>query len=124
MVKTLQLKLVLLLCLIMGAGTAWADDTYVKVTSTNELVTGSEYILATTSSNTTYVASGFSSAALSTITTGFSVSGNTITVTTGSPLVFTLGGSSSGYTLQYNNSGTVYFNLSINKVSVLAKFSS
>ena len=26
MVKTLQLKLVLLLCMIMGAGTAWAAD--------------------------------------------------------------------------------------------------
>ena len=42
MIKTLQLKLVLLLCMIMGAGTAWADETDV-LNSSDFQATGTSY---------------------------------------------------------------------------------
>lgn len=80
-----------------------ADDTYVKVTSSSQLVVGDEYIIAADNAGTVYVATAFSSNALSSTNVGFTVEGNIITVSTASPLVFTLGGNAEGYTLKFDD---------------------
>ncbi len=92
-----------LLALLLLIGTnAWADDIYVKVTSTSDVVVGGYYILADVSSTTAY--------AMGELTTGknprgtiisLSASGNVITVTSSDePLVFELGGATDEYTLK------------------------
>lgn len=104
MVKQLQMKMMLLSAMMLaGAGVAWADDTYVKVSSDADIVAGGEYILAETSSTKNYVAnSTYSSSKYGTITSGFTINGDKITIpssTTG-VLVLTLGGSKGSWTLK------------------------
>lgn len=97
-------KILALLCLcVMGHLFAKAAGIYVKVISANDLVVGGTYILAAQRSGTTYVAKEFDSNQLSTVTSGFTVDGNTITVDTATPLEFELGGDAEGYTLNYHS---------------------
>ena len=85
---------------LIGIQSVKATDIYVKVTSSDDLIPGAKYILAATSSKTTYVATGFGNYVLNTVTSGFSVKGSTITITTATPLEFVLGVNEEGYTLQ------------------------
>lgn len=89
---------------IVGASPAWGDDVYQKVTSVEDLVDGETYILAEVSGTTKYLATGstLSSSKFNTVTTGFLVSqdGNTITITTASPTIITLGVETGCYTLK------------------------
>ena len=97
MKRTLRMKFMLLLfALVAGAGNVWADDTYVRITSTSDLVVGNQYIIVSESNDV----------AMGTIANdkgqGISVtiSNGTITLTSSSDVnVLTLGGTSSGYTL-------------------------
>jgi hypothetical protein len=104
MTHNLYMKvLVLAAILSLGVNRVWGGTNYVKVTSANDLVVGGEYIIAAEKDGRTYVASGWidsGTKGFSTIYSGFSINGNTITMNTASPLVFTLGGNSSGYTLK------------------------
>ena len=94
-----------LLCLLMaGLGIIKADDTYVKVTSSDQLVNGAEYILAVQTDSKVYIADALvENSYLSTGAEGTNVGENLITVTSGNPLFFTLGGDANGYTLKYKN---------------------
>ena len=101
MKKNFLRKIVLLLCaLIVGSNCLWAA-TYVKVTSSSDLVSGDVYIIATSSA----VATGFSSNFLTTTSSGFTESSGTITTTTATPMEFTLGVVGDNYTLK---NGTFY----------------
>ena len=103
MKKNYLRKIVLLLCaLIVGSNCLWAA-TYVKVTSSSDLVSGDVYIIATSSA----VATGFSSNFLTTTSSGFTESPGTgtITTTTATPMEFTLGVVGDNYTLK---NGTFY----------------
>ena len=100
--------LILIFSLFLSVG-AWATD-YVKVTSASDLVAGQVYVIAEVSDNTTkYLVTGYGSK-LANTTSGFTVSNNTITTSTATPLEFTLGTVTSGnntyYTLKYG--GTNY----------------
>ena len=100
--------------LLVGNVSAWGTVAYEKVTNASSLVTDGTgvYILAADVSSTTHIATGFSNKALSTVSDGFMVNGDSIIITTASPLEFTLGGSSDGYTLSYmsgNNSHLLGF---------------
>ena len=98
MKKNYLRKIVLLLCaLIVGSNCLWAA-TYVKVTSSSDLVSGDVYIIATSSA----VATGFSSNFLTTTSSGFTESPGTgtITTTTATPMEFTLGVVGDNYTLK------------------------
>ena len=114
MKQKLLLKSMLLLCaLVAGSSSVWAAS-YVKVTSASDLVAGDVYVIAEISDNTTkYLVTGYDSK-LTNVTSGFSVSDNTITTSTATPLEFTLGTVTSGnntyYTLQYG--GTNYLGYS------------
>ena len=80
--------------------------TYVKVTSASDLVAGQVYVIAEISGNTKYLVTGYGQK-LTNTTSGFSVSKNTITTSTATPLEFTLGTVKSGnytyYTLKYSS---------------------
>lgn len=103
--KKLMMLLLLLMLSMVVSKPAWAGDVYVKVTSSSELTVGDVYIIAgvTKSDGKTCIATGLSSGILNGTKTGFTVNGNIIDVTTASPLEFTLGGNSAGYTLKYNS---------------------
>ncbi len=99
-------RMLLLVALLVGStSSVWADDTYTKVTSTSDLEVDAEYILLETSTNTTYLANTtFSSSKYGSVTSGFTISGNNVTVTTGTnALVLKLGGSSGAWTLYDKN---------------------
>ena len=91
------MKMMLLMAaVLMGVGTAWADDTYQRITSTDHLEIDAEYIIV----------SETNSVAMGTIDNskgqGISVtiSNGQISLSSSSTVnVLTLGGSSSGYTL-------------------------
>ena len=87
--------------LLLVATNVWADDVYVKVSSTSDLVANGEYILVETSSGTDYLANTtYSSSKYGTVTSGFTISGSNVTVTTGTAaLVIKLGGSTGSWTL-------------------------
>jgi len=108
MKKTTLVKTMLLLCaLVVGSSSVWAAS-YVKVTSASDLVAGDVYVIAEISDNTTkYLVTGYGQK-LTNTTSGFSVSNNTITTSTATPLEFTLGTVTSGkntyYTLKYSSS--------------------
>ena len=89
-----------------GIITAQAGNTYIKVTSTSQLVAGDVYVIAAVSGSDKYLATGYDSSgkSLTTTSTGFSISDGTLTTTTATPLEFTLGGSSSAFTLKFNTS--------------------
>lgn len=89
------LKAVLLVCaLVTGCHVAQAG-TYVKVTSTSDLVSGETYVIATSEALVT----GYSTA-LSKTDTGYTLASGTLTTTTASPMEVTLGTTTSGnYTL-------------------------
>ena len=113
MKKTLLMKsLLLLFALVVGTGSMWAA-TYVKVTSASELISGEVYVLAEVSTDTKYLVTGYGSK-LAHTTSGFSVSGNTITTSTASPLEFTLGtvvdGTNTYYTLKYSANDYLGYN--------------
>ena len=118
MKQKLLLKAMLLLCaLIAGSSSVWAAS-YVKVTSANDLVSGDVYVIAEISDNTTkYLVTGYNSK-LAYTTSGFSVSDNTITTSTATPLEFTLGTVTSGnntyYTLKYSSTNYLIYNSSTN----------
>jgi len=95
-------RVFLCFCLLMaGIGVVKAGDTYVKVTSPSDLVVGGEYIIAATKDGVTHVASLFDDKQIKATSLGFNVDVNTITISTATPLVFTLGESSSGFTLKF-----------------------
>lgn len=94
--------MMLLLCaLVAGSSSVWADDTYTKVTSVDDLEAGAEYILLETSTTTKYLANNtYSSSKYGSVTAGFTINGNDVTVTTGTAaLVLRLGGSTGSWTL-------------------------
>ena len=86
----------LLFALIVGAGTAWADDTYVKVTSSSQITSGSQVI---------FVCEGNDQAMTSSSNypgTDVTISNSTITLTSSSTVcVLTVGGSAGAYTFTY-----------------------
>lgn len=87
-----------------GIITAQAGNTYIKVTSTSQLVAGDVYVIAAVSGSDKYLATGYNSSgkSLTTTSTGFSISDGILT-TTATPQEFTLGGNSYGYTLLFNS---------------------
>ena len=96
MKKNFIRKIMLLLCALMvGSNCLWAA-TYVKVTSSSDLVSGDVYIIATSSA----VATAYSSNNLTTTSSGFTKSVGTITTTTATPMEFTLGVVGDNYTLK------------------------
>ena len=96
------LKSLLLLCaLVVGSSSVWAG-TYVKVASASDLVSGETYVIAEISESTKYLVTGYGSK-LKNVTSGFSVSSNTITTSTAEPLEFTLGKVGDNYTLKYSS---------------------
>ena len=88
-----------LLCVLIAGGSSMLATTYVKVTSTSDLVSGDVYIIATSSA----VAISYSSNILNTTSSGFTESFGTITTTTATPMEFKLGTDSNNYTLQMSN---------------------
>lgn len=97
--KQLILKTMFLLCVLIAGGSSMLATTYVKVTSTSDLVSGDVYIIATSSA----VAISYSSNILNTTSSGFTESFGTITTTTATPMEFKLGTDSNNYTLQMSN---------------------
>lgn len=92
-------RTLLLLALIVGCvNYGWAE-TYVKVTNSNDLVSGGVYIIATASS----IATSYSSSNFNTTNSGFTESSGTITTSTASPMEFTLGVISNNYTLKMSD---------------------
>jgi len=97
MKKTTLLKTMLLLCaLVAGSSSVWADDTYSRITSTEDLEVGEEYIIVSETNNV----------AMGTISNdkgqgvSVTISSNTISLSSSSTVnVLTLGGDSEGYTL-------------------------
>ena len=78
MKQTNYLKSMLLLCaLIVGSLSAWADDTYVKVTTAAEINTNSTYIIVAEGASK---ALGTWSSGKSIPSVGVSISSSTITV--------------------------------------------
>ena len=77
----------LLMLLFVGVTQVWGAD-YVKVTSASDLVEGQVYVIAEISTNTKYLVTGYGEK-LANTTSGFSVSNNTITTSTATPLEFT-----------------------------------
>jgi len=109
--KKLLLKSTLLLCaLIAGSLSSWATDTYVKITSTSDLVVGDVYIIATSSA----VATAYSSNSLTTTGTGFTESSGTITTSTATPMEFTLGKVGDNYTFKMSDDKYLGYNSSTN----------
>lgn len=116
--KKLKIKKLLLLLILsmVVSKPAWAGDVYVKVTSSSDLTVGDVYIIAgvTKTGGKTCIATGLSGGDLTGTKDGFTVDGNVIEITSASPLVFTLDGNESGYTLKFGsnylgyNSGTSF----------------
>ena len=105
--KKLLLKSTLLLCaLIAGSLSSWAADTYVKITSTSDLVVGDVYIIATSSA----VATAYSSGSLTNTGAGFTESSGTITTSTATPMEFTLGKVGDNYTLKMSDNKYLGYN--------------
>lgn len=100
--KQLRLLFTILLCTLLGGVEGQAEN-YTKVTSTSELEEGAVYVIAETSESTKYLVTGYGTK-LTNVTTGFSVSGNTITTSTATPLEFTLGKTGNNYTLKFDDS--------------------
>lgn len=96
----------LLMLFMAGIITAQAGNTYIKVTSTSQLVAGDVYVIAAVSGSDKYLATGYNSSgkSLTTTSTGFSISDGTLTTTTATPLEFTLGGNSTKFTLKFDSS--------------------
>ena len=102
MKKTFLLKTMLLLCALVVGGSAWADDVFVKITSTSGLETSAQYLLV--------YENGTSSKALGAISTtstkygtgvDVSISNDQITISNQAVAELTLGGSSSeGWTFK------------------------
>jgi len=93
MKKITLLKSALLLCaLVAVSGSVWADDTYVKVTSLDELTIGGYYLLADVSGSTASAMGELSTGSSQRGTiVSLSASGNYITVTgSDDPYVFEL----------------------------------
>ena len=101
--------MLLLVALLVGSTSMWADDIYTKVTSTEDLVVGGEYVLVEASTNTKYLANRtYSSSKYGSVTSGFTLSqdGNTVSIaTTTQALVLRLGGSANEWTLYDTNYG-------------------
>lgn len=98
MVKQNFLTKMLLLCaLIVGSvSSAWADDTYSRITSINDLEVDAEYIIV---SETNKVAMGIISSDKGQ-GVAVTISGNQISLSSSSTVnVLTLGGNANGYTL-------------------------
>lgn len=110
MKKKLLLKSMLLLCaLVAGMSSAWGA-TYVKVTSTTDLVDGGVYILG----NASGIATSYASK-LPTTNSGYTESSGTITTSTASPLEFTLGSlGDNKYTLKINGGNYLGYNSGTN----------
>ena len=112
----LKLLSVLVLIFTFGIGQMWGA-TYVKVTSASDLVAGQVYVIAEISENTKYLVTGTGSK-LANTTSGFTVSNNTITTSTATPLEFTLGTVTSGnntyYTLKCSSTEYLGYNSSTN----------
>lgn len=108
-----------LLCVLIAGGSSMLATTYVKVTSTSDLVSGDVYIIATSSA----VAISYSSNILNTTSSGFTESDGVITTSSATPMEFTLGIKNSNYTLKngdyylgYANSSTAT-NLRLNQTA-------
>ena len=99
MKKIFQKSMLLLCALIVGSSSVWAGDTFVKVTSTDDLVSGDVYIIATSSA----IATAYSSGSLTTTSSGFTESSGTITTSTAKPMEFTLGKEGNNYTLKMSD---------------------
>lgn len=111
MVKLLRIKMMLLLAAVLiGAGTTWADDTYVKISSLDDLESDATYILADAAGSNVNAFGVLNDSKRGTIvSSGLSNSNNTITVrsdATQKPLEFTITKSGDYYTLAYGESPT------------------
>ena len=98
MFKSLRFKsLMLLLSLLVGGvGSVWADDTYVKVTNSNQVSSGSQIIFVCEDNNQAMTSSNNYPG------TNVTISNSTITLTSSSTVcVLTVGGSSGAYTFTY-----------------------
>ena len=89
----------------------WADDSYTQITSLTDLDTKATYIIADVSSTTAYAFGAINSSSNrgTIITSGLSVSGTTITVSssaTDKPLEFTFTKSGDNYTIAYGETPT------------------
>ena len=109
--------LAFMLLFLLGSLNVWGAD-YVKVTSASDLVEGQVYVIAEISDNTTkYLVTGTGQKLVNT-TSGFTVSNNTITTSTATPLEFTLGTVTSGnntyYTLKCSSTNYLGYNSSTN----------
>ena len=114
--KNFKLFLTLLMVAVLGCGQMWGA-TYVKVTSASDLVAGQVYVIAEISENTKYLVTG-TGTKLANTTLGFTVSNNTITTSTATPLEFTLGTVKSGnntyYTLKCSSTNYLGYSSSTN----------
>ena len=88
--------------MLIASGATARADYYKKVTSSSDLVVGGTYILAALDSTTNcfYVATKFTDKYLESTNTGFELKGDMIIPNGASFLEYTLGGSTSGYTLK------------------------
>lgn len=99
-----MLKLLLLSFGLLSSGSAWADDTYQRITSTGDLEVGKDYIIVHEDAN---VAMGVISGNVGS-KVSVTITNNTITLSSSSNVnVLTLGGTSTAYTL-YGNKDSKY----------------
>lgn len=106
--KQKLLKTMLLLCALIvgGVSSVWADDVYVKVTSTDDLVVGGEYLIVNTAGTKAAGATSTTSTKYATTVT-VSVSESKITNPSSDVAVYTLGGTSAGWTF-YSSKDSKY----------------
>lgn len=91
-------SILLLLCMVMGVN-AWGEDTYAKITSTEDLEIGKNYLIVYRVNEATtegYVMGAANGNYMGSVAT--TITDNTLTIPTGANVI-TLGGSSDGYTL-------------------------
>lgn len=103
-----MIKKLLLLCMLIASGNVVHAGYYVKVTSSSDLVDGGTYILVSYGTNDTYVASSFSTNALLSTTTGFTVSDDIIVSISATFLELTLGTVTGGFTLKDGSNYLTY----------------
>ena len=94
--KFLLKTMLLLSALIAGSGNVWADDTYIKVTSSSQVTSGSQVIFVCEGNNQAMTSSSNYPG------TDVTISNSTITLSSTSTVcVLTVGGSDNAYTFTY-----------------------
>ena len=93
----LLFKSFLLLCALIAGSTAWADDTYVNVTNSNQVTAGSQIIFVCEGNNQAMTSASNYPGADVTINNSTIVLGGSSTV-----CVLTVGGTAGAYTFTYD----------------------